>query len=172
MGWKDWESIDSIDWKAFLEALKEAKEDKDGPAYIIVEGFLLLATEESCKLFDAVIDVRLTKEECWKRRRSRAAAMQRLPPGFSNGEDERNYEVLWTYTKSDADHAKFREAAAAQFPLEGELDWLRLYMEEVLGPAAEAQQERRHGKRQIFRWRWSSSAADFQSIHFDLEQER
>merc|ERR1719453_2154338 len=116
--WKDWESVDAIDWKAFLEAVQAAKQDPECPKYIVFEGFLLLATPESRKCFDAVIDVKLSKEECWRRRKLRALKMQHLPPGFSEGDHE----------------------AATQFAEENDLAWLRLYFEDMIWPAAREQQ--------------------------------
>lgn len=140
--WKDWESVDSIDWSSFVWAVKKARADPQCPKYLVVEGFLLLATPESRELFDAVVDVKLSKDECWKRRKGRAESMQHLPPGFSVSDDDpKNYEVLQTYVKSNATESEFSSAAVAQFAAEGDLAWLRLYFEEVIWPAAEEQQK-------------------------------
>lgn len=138
--WKDWESVDAIDWHSFTTAVEKARRDPACPTYIVIEGFLLLATPESRALFDATINVKLSKEECWRRRRGRAEKMKGLPPGFSSGEEEKNYEVLETYVKTDADRGAFLATAAARYPDEGELAWLRLYFDEVVWPAAEDQQ--------------------------------
>jgi len=138
--WKDWESIASIDWPAYLNAVAKEKADKKCPPYLVVEGFLLLATPESQALFDAVIHVKLSKEECWHRRRHRAQSMSHLPPGFATEEEpDRNYEVLETYVKSDADKDAILAEAAQRYPEEGDLAWLRMYFEEVVWPASELQ---------------------------------
>jgi len=144
--WKDWESADSLNWESFVDAVTKAKNDPNGPKYIIVEGFLALAKPESRALFDAAIEVRLTKEECWKRRKGRALEMAGFPPGFSSDAGKRNYEVLPTYVKSDVvegspSHKAFVDAAATYQAEDGELAWLRMYFEEVIWPAALKQDE-------------------------------
>jgi hypothetical protein len=139
--WKDWESVDAMHWENFVDAIMKAKHHPDSPKYIVVEGFLALAKPETRSLFDAAIDFRLTKEECWKRRKARAREMAVHPPGFSNRDEQRNYEVLETYVKSHAVHLAFRDAAAIYEAEDGELAWLRMYFEEMIWPAAIQQNE-------------------------------
>eukprot|EP00930_Biecheleria_cincta_P075943 TRINITY_DN63139_c0_g1_i1.p1 TRINITY_DN63139_c0_g1~~TRINITY_DN63139_c0_g1_i1.p1 ORF type:complete len:276 (+),score=55.53 TRINITY_DN63139_c0_g1_i1:30-830(+) len=138
--WKNWESVDSVDWTAFIAEVRRRALAPDCPKYLVVEGFLNLATEESRALFDAAIDVRLSASECWCRRASRARSMAHLPPGFSEGDEERNYEVLETYLPSAADRAAIDKMACERYPGEGNLAWLRMYFDEVLWPAAEEEQ--------------------------------
>lgn len=138
--WKDWESSRSIDWQGLAQAVRKAAQERPCPPYIIVEGFLLLAAPESSALFDAAVMVELSKEECWRRRGARAECMAHLPPGFSTTEEERNYEVLETYVRSDADHASLLAEAAQRYPDEGSLAWLRWYFEDVIWATAMEQQ--------------------------------
>jgi len=137
--WKDWESISAIDWEELVDGVEKAKVDPTCPKYIVVEGFLLLAKPESRALFDAVVEVPISKEECWRRRRGRAEGMSHLPPGFSTSEEEKNYEILETYVRSDADRDAMHAEAKKRYPEEGELAWLRMYFEEVVWPATLAQ---------------------------------
>merc|ERR1712157_608653 len=97
------------------------------------------AKPETRGLFSAVINIELSKDECWKRRRARAESMAHLPAGLSLSDEERNYEVLETYLRSDADRDAYKKAAADRFPDEGDLAFLRLYFEEVIWPASLAQ---------------------------------
>ena len=62
------------------------EEAKAGGKFVVVEGFQLLATQESSALFDGVISIDLPSAECWSRRKARASAMAHLPPGFSTPE--------------------------------------------------------------------------------------
>jgi len=137
--WKDWESTASIDWDGLIQAVRRAAHEPTCPPYLIVEGFLLLAMPESRALFDAAIIIELSKSESWRRRRGRAESMAHLPPGLSNSAEAKNYEVLETYVRSDADRAAFNQVAAERYCSDGPLAWLHLYFEEVLWPAAEEQ---------------------------------
>jgi len=114
--WKDWESEAAIDWDGLVQKVRQVAEEPGCPRLIVVEGFLLMARPESRELFDAAVHVTWSKQECWRRRRSRAESMAHLPPGFSSSEKERNYEVLETYVLSSADHSLFLDEAAYRFP--------------------------------------------------------
>jgi hypothetical protein len=140
--WKDWESSTAIDWEKYCRELKSVQEDPLCPAYVVVEGFLLMDRPESRALFDIVIDIDISKEEAWARRKSRAQKMAHLPPGFSDGEFERNYEVLESYVLSNAALDVYRSEALAKYPEEGDLAWLRMYFEEVIWPMAMQQRKK------------------------------
>lgn len=134
--WKDWESTSSIDWEGLVEGIQRAKAQPMCPKYLVVEGFLLLAKPESRALFDAVVEVSISKDECWRRRRARAEKMGHLPPGFSTSEEEKNYEVLETYVQSNVDQDAIHAEATSRYPDQGNLAWLRMYFEEVVWPAS------------------------------------
>ena len=136
--WKDWESPDAILWPEYIASVLAAKQAADARPVIVVEGFLLMARPASVELFDAVVSIEITKEEAWRRRRGRAQSMAHLPPGAG---ENTNYEVLEVYTREGDDRAAFSALADARYSDEGPLAWLRLYFEECVWPAAQAQQE-------------------------------
>ena len=137
--WKNWESVAAIEWARFVSELSRKVETAERATFLVVEGFLLLATTESQALFDAVIHLKISKEECWRRRRDRAIGMRHLPPGLG---ENKNYEVLETYVTKDADVDAMRTEAAKTYSEEGELAWLRMYFEEVIWPASAEQAEK------------------------------
>jgi hypothetical protein len=102
-----------------------------------VEGHVLAGSPELLATFDVIITVSVTAETAWGRRRSRADEMQGWPEGTG---DNCNYEILVNYKRACDTAATFLAPARARYGEdEGNLAWLRLYFEEVLWPAAEAQ---------------------------------
>jgi len=144
--WKNWEAANSMNWSALQEAIEEEKR-KGG--LVFVEGFLLFVEPTILKFADAVIQIEITKEECWFRRRERAIVysfcqkafnthpdgMQHLPKKAGSGET--NYEIIEVYTKNDEEmRLKIQNESRRRYPEDGDLAWLHLYFEDVLWPMA------------------------------------
>ena len=98
-----------------------------------------LARPASAEMYDAIVSIEITKDVAWERRKGRALSMAHLPPGAG---ENTNYEVLEVYTREGDDRSPFSDLAAKTYAKEegASLAWLRLYFEEVVWPAAEAQQ--------------------------------
>merc|ERR1719313_1626245 len=121
--WKDWESVEGVDWVALAGAVRELQSQK--AEFVVVEGFRLFARPEIRELFDAAVVIDVSEEETWKRRLARAKSMAHLPPGAG---ENTNYEVVEVYTRPGPE----REAALnlsqnhLQARAHGSYAWLRL----------------------------------------------
>lgn len=135
--WKNWETKDAVDWLACEKDIRDAI--AEGKECIIVEGFQVCSSPNILALVDAVVNVNLPKEECFRRRISRAKSMLHLEEGTG---DNMNYEILATYAALPDHKAVLAAAnASALCAAEGEYAWLRLYCEEMLWPEAERQRQ-------------------------------
>ncbi|KAH3766885.1 hypothetical protein Pelo_1230 [Pelomyxa schiedti] len=139
--WFLWDHESSLDWPAFLAALRMLKSLGDDKEWAVVDGFILLERPECYSLLDAVCYINVDEVAQWQRRLSRAQWLHEIDP-LGTGSDangDKNYELIEIYTPADhITHAKAQSQLA--FPHDDPtFAWLHLYFVQLVIPQARLQ---------------------------------